>query len=75
MANDEDQDVTSIAKFTRHLFGADLPVLLNIPEAKCAGSGGEGLRKSKVCILKEAKFEFLILTNRHKGPCCVQALE
>jgi len=32
-------------------------------------------KSPKVRVLEEAKFKFIILTDRDKSPCCVQALK
>lgn len=59
---------------TYHLLRADLPVLLNVPECKSAHRGGDGLCETKIRILQEREFEFVILANRYQCARRIQTL-
>lgn len=65
----------SIKAHTHHCLCADLPVSLNVPEAKGAYRRRNGLRETEIGILQEREAEFVILTNGDERASCVEALE
>ena len=57
-----------------HLLGANLPVLLNVPEAQRAGGRRDSLGQSEIGILEERELELVVLADRDQCAGCVQAL-
>lgn len=57
-----------------HFLRTDLPIPLDIPEAKCTHRGRDRLSETQIGIFKEAEREFIVLAYRHQCPRGVESL-